>query len=196
MPDLCGFLLGFAIAHLPPAGGPRYIEYEETRIDLSRVGPDDATSRHQKGWSALLSDGSFAGGYKLVEKRYLFFLLHERTERFVYDASRRVLSFKGEPSAYRCSFEPHLMPPPDGDCALAAANHYEDFSLVERTADRVVYFSESGHRVEMAPNAGCEVMLEQRGLAMGHRIVAPVYTYRVTRIEVGEPAAVLFQRPE
>ena len=194
MPSLCDFLLGVAIAHLPSAGGPRYIEYAETRIDLSRIGPDDATSRHQKGWSAVRGDGSFAGGYKLTERRYFFFLLEERRERFVYDAGRRELSFKSEPGAYRCAFEPPPPPAPDGDCARAAAKHGKFFSPVERTPERVVYFSPDGHRVEMAPDAGCEVMLEQRGLAMGYKIVAPMYTYRVTRMEVGEPLATLFRR--
>ena len=196
MPACSDFLLGFAIADLPPVGGPRYIEYEETRIDLSRIGPDDATSRHRHGWSARSGDGSFAGGYKVIEKRYFVFPLDERTERFVYDAARNLLAFKGELGAYRCAFEPVVMPPPDGDCARAARLHYEGFVLVERTADRVVYFHDRGHRVEMSPGAGCEVMLEQRGLALGNRTIAPAYTYRVTRIELGEPRAELFRRPE
>ncbi len=86
-----------------------------------------------------------------------------------------------------------MMPAPDGACARAAAKHYDGFSLVERTPDRVAYFSATGHRAEMAPGAGCEVMLEQRGLAIGHRIIAPVYTYRVTRIVLGERRAELFR---
>jgi hypothetical protein len=194
MPALCDLLLGFAIAHRAPAGGPRYIEYEETRIDWSRIGPDDATSRHRKGWAALRNDGSFAGGYKLVERRYFVLLLHERRERFVYDAARRTLAIRGEESVFRCEFEPRMMPPIDPDCAAAASTHYEGFSLVERTRDRVVYFHRSGGaRVEMAPGVGCEVMLEQRGVAVGGRVVAPVYTYRVTRIEAGEPRGALFR---
>lgn len=142
----------------------------------------------------MRGDGSFAGGYTLTEKRYVLFLLRKHTERFIYDAVRTLLVFKGEPGAYRCAFMPYVMLSPVGDCARAAAKHYEGLALVEKTADRVVHFHDSGHRVEMAPSAGCEVMLEQRGLAMGYRIIVPVYTYRITRLEPGEPRAELFRR--
>ena len=82
---------------------------------------------------------------------------------------------------------------PDDDCSLAASRHNEGLSLVARAPDRVVYFSPGGHRVEMTPSAGCELMLEQRGTAVGHRIALPFYTYRVTRFQPGEPRESVFR---